>query len=382
MKYDRMTRDDLQMLVKHPSPPCVSLCLATSPIPENAREVQLRLKGMIRTAEERLPDSTARELLEPVRNLERLADFWSSLGRGLAVYSAAGYFRVIKLPDAVPDRIEIGDAFLVRPLAPFVTENTQFRILSVSKDQARIVECHRYGCEAEHDLDVSLAKTLRYDDGEETLQQHTGTPAPAGNTQAMFHGQGSGQDVREEHLVRYLRDVAKAAEEHLRDFTGPVVFAGSDQAFGHLAGELGQVRLQDVHMAGNHDGLPLAELHEKALHIAQNAFTSETSQMVERFHDARPQGLASADAGEVLRAAATGSVETLLLATDADLRGTYDQATGKAIFGDGSGLSDTDLLNAAAVETLRHGGNVVTLDAGSMPDKAPMAAIFRFVSGV
>ncbi|MDX2243921.1 MAG: hypothetical protein NW224_24865 [Leptolyngbyaceae cyanobacterium bins.302] len=39
---------------------------------------------------------------------------------------------------------------------------------------------------------------------------------------------------------------------------------------------------------------------------------------------------------------------------------------------------DEDLLNAAAIQTLFHGGTVYAVEPQNVPDDAPVAAVFRY----
>jgi hypothetical protein len=36
------------------------------------------------------------------------------------------------------------------------------------------------------------------------------------------------------------------------------------------------------------------------------------------------------------------------------------------------------LLNAAAIQTIFHGGTVYAVEPGAVPDEAPVAAVFRY----
>ena len=67
-----------------------------------------------------------------------------------------------------------------------------------------------------------------------------------------------------------------------------------------------------------------------------------------------------------MRAASTGRVEFLFLIENGAIPGTVD--------------GGADLLDTAAVQTLRHGGDVQTLLETSMPSGSPICAIFRYAA--
>jgi len=48
----------------------------------------------------------------------------------------------------------------------------------------------------------------------------------------------------------------------------------------------------------------------------------------------------------------------------------------------GAAEGGADLLDTAAVQTLRHGGDVQTLPETSMPSGSPVCAIFRYASEI
>ena len=69
---------------------------------------------------------------------------------------------------------------------------------------------------------------------------------------------------------------------------------------------------------------------------------------------------------EIVRAASVGRVEHLFLLENGSIPGAVD--------------GGADLLDTAAVQTLRHGGDVQTVLETSMPSGGPICAIFRYAS--
>ncbi len=81
---------------------------------------------------------------------------------------------------------------------------------------------------------------------------------------------------------------------------------------------------------------------------------------------------------EVIRAAAAGQVDELLIAEGEELWGKYDpvrdtiEAHGHEVPG------DEDLIDLAAIQTLLNGGNVHLLPKENMPRQSTVAATFRY----
>jgi hypothetical protein len=61
--------------------------------------------------------------------------------------------------------------------------------------------------------------------------------------------------------------------------------------------------------------------------------------------------------------------------------GCYDPQTGQVQVHEREDPGDDDLLNTAVVYTLAHRGTVFAVEAGDMPERAPLVAIFRLPLG-
>jgi hypothetical protein len=108
------------------------------------------------------------------------------------------------------------------------------------------------------------------------------------------------------------------------------------------------------------------EMYQQSLELVRSVTTGPTRHALERFDKQIGTGHASTDAQEIVLAASTGRVEQLFLLENG--------AVASAIEG------GADLLDTAAVQTLRHGGDVHTLLQASMPSDGPICAIFRYAS--
>ena len=99
---------------------------------------------------------------------------------------------------------------------------------------------------------------------------------------------------------------------------------------------------------------------------------------VERFQALSGSGDARGATGieGVVRAAYQGRIE--LLTADEAVWGSYDEAADEVATGARFAETGQDLLDAAAVRTLRHGGSVHVLPRGEMPEDVPVAAILRY----
>lgn len=80
---------------------------------------------------------------------------------------------------------------------------------------------------------------------------------------------------------------------------------------------------------------------------------------------------------EILGAATEGRVDTVVVAEDETLWGRFEP--GQALVAHGKpGPDDEDLLNQAALLTLRNGGRAFALPRERLPRQVPAAATLRF----
>lgn len=122
------------------------------------------------------------------------------------------------------------------------------------------------------------------------------------------------------------------------------------------------------------------DLHEAAYAIMQPRLDADRGQAVERFAALHGSGDARAATSmeDVIRAAYQGRIDTLLLAEGEAVEGCYDEEADEVATGPEFAETDEDLLDAAAVQTLRHGGAVYVLPPEEMPDDAAAAALLRY----
>ena len=110
--------------------------------------------------------------------------------------------------------------------------------------------------------------------------------------------------------------------------------------------------------------------------IAQPAINSEAASAATRFANLSGTEKTTDDPPETVSAAIQGRVDSLLYDPKAELFGECDfvastiNITGNA--------DDDDLVDTAAVETLRHGGMIHAMTGQDIPTNGPLAAILRY----
>jgi hypothetical protein len=387
---DLLTRDEVRTLIDDHEGSCVSIYMPTHQVGEGIREDPVRLKNLLRQAEEdliaaglRTPE--ARELLEPSQKLVWDGLFWQYQSDGLALFLSAGAFRRYRLPLDFEELVIVSDRFHIKPLLPLLSGDGRFYVLALSQNEVRLLQGTRYNV-SEVDLEGvpdSLAEALKYNDPEKRLQFHTGTRTPGGKGQrpAVFHGHGvASADDPKDYVLRYFRQVDEGLQALLRGEQAPLVLAGVDYLLPIYREANSYPLLAEGGVEGNPEELSVKELHKWAWDLVQPHFLQAQEEAAIRYKQLAGIGSeqASDDLEKVVPAAYHGRVETLFVALDIQQWGGFDPETNRVVVHRKAEPGDEDLLDFAAIHTLVNGGAVYAVERKKMPDGPLVAAVFRY----
>lgn len=360
---------------------CVSLYMPSHRAGPETRQDPVRLKNLLGRAEEELlgrglrrPE--ARDLLAPAERLMDDGEFWQHQGDGLALFLSGSLGRVYRLPVPFDELVVVNDRFHVKPLLRLLTGDGRFLVLALSKKQIRMLEGTRQTIDEVELEDVpgSLADVAVHREMR-SLQWHTGAAGGGGGRRAaVFHGHGPEED--EEIIRKYLRSIDQGLRQAVPDERSPLVLAGVDPLLDLYRHLTSYPHVLPEGVSGNPDDLRPEELHERAWAIVEPHFGKATAAAAERYRQANGTGLTAAGAVEVVEPAFHGRVDTLWVAVGIQRWGRYSERGVEVR--DRPQPGDQDLLDLAAVQTLFHGGTVYAVDAGDVPDDAPVAALLRY----
>ena len=383
------SRSDLNTLMDATPSPGVSFYLPTHVRGAETRQDHIRLKNLIVEARQNLATAglNPREveaILGPAAALVADNDFWQHQDIGLALFLGDGQTYTYKVPIAFEPKVAVGPAFHLTPLLPLLASDGAFHVLTITAQSVRLFEASRFSMVQDDtaDLPGSIDDVSGQPDYENPLQAspigrpHTGT---INITKSQVSGQ-SPEDWRKANTVEFVRRVAVALEHHLAAHRQPVVLIADAEIQGHFQklSDLGPLLAGVVEM--NPESLDVNALHAAAYDIVRPMFDEDRRQAVDRLAALLGSGDAHAtlDAGEIVKAAHVGQIETLMLAEGAELWGRFDEATGNVTMGGEAAAAGQDLLDGVAAQVLRHGGAITMLSPDEMPDAAPAAAVLRF----
>jgi len=380
--------DQIKRLAAYEANPCISIYLPTHRMARETEQDPIRLKNLLAEAEERLIADGLRRpeaagLLERARELVDDYDFWQHQSDGLAVFVAPAHTFVLRLPADMPEEVHIGVRFHVRHLLPVIANNGRFYLLTVAQDRVRLFEGSRHAMTAVETghIPESIAKLRGMTDYEEKVGFHpTGpTPTTGGTPTAKFHAGGEApQDVRENQLKEWLREVANGTARQLGGDTAPLVVAADERNLGHFRACCSYPHLLDDGIAEHPEALDEEQLHRRAWALVEPVFAERVREAQEHFASLAGEGHERAphDVPSIVQAAMNGRIDVLFVAEDAQVVGRVNPGTGKGeICRDGEG---EDLLDRATAEALATGAFVYSLPKEQVPGGHAAAAILRY----
>jgi hypothetical protein len=346
----------------------------------------VRLKNLLRSVEEGLlargmDHAEAGKYLQAALDLFDDEQFWQHQGDGLALFMAADDFHSYRLPYAVDERVTIAGSYDVRPLLPLFTANGRYYILALSQHDVRLFEATRYTI---HQLDLpqgtpqSIEEAL-HEDRAEPLEIHSG--ALRGSAHAgEYHGQSAAGEENRNRIERYLNLVAAGLQKFLGEQQTPLVLAGVEYLPPLYRKVSNYAAILEESITGNPDGLSAQELQQKAWPIVERHFRLQLDNVIEQYQQLAAAGQGSDKLEEVAAAAAYGRVDTLIIATNVQVWGTFKAETGKVVRHTDEQRQEDDLalLDFAAAQTLQNSGMVYTLPEEEMPTDSPILALFRY----
>jgi hypothetical protein len=382
---DVVDKEQLRRLIEWNAGPAVSIYLPAGDAGLEAQQNQIRLKNLLTDAKRKLRAFgvgvlQTEGLLAPIEQLRQDPRSWDQRACTLALFANSEGLRQFHLPVRFEELVVVADAFHVKPLFHLLNRNGRFYVLALSQDQVRLLRGSQYGfmrVRLEDALE-NVADAIKRDDREKQLQFHTGTPGGSGKRVAMFHGQGSGIDNARFRLDRYLRLVEQSVAPILGGAREPLILACVDpiaaayqaiNTYSHLVGET---------IRGNPDTRQDAELWSMGWSIAKPLIMAHQVEAIRRYKARAPVRPASEDIEQIGIKARQGAVEELFVALGHQRWGKADVRSHRVEVHSEPVPGDRDLLDLAATETFRHGGQVYALEEERMPAKAPAAALLRF----
>lgn len=364
---------------------CVSLVLPVDPTGEGRKAARIHLKNgasqFKRQLESRGADTSEwKEAFEAVAALQDDDGFWDRTSGGLAIFAAPGFLRRYVLPVPFEPQAHVGSVFDVTALLGAVGTGTEFYLLAISQAGARLFRGSRFTVvELElPDAPRGVDDLFLQDDTSPQLQFRTLGGGGAAQA-AVIHGQGSTARAEDAHVLHYFRLVDEDVRKIVEGTRAPLIFAGDAPLFPLYKEANSYGKLADEFVSGNPDRLDAARLHAQAWPIVRQQLDRARDEFVDTIEEGIAKGRGSNKIATIVHKSVSGLTASLALRQGARAWGAFDGQSGTDqvhVHAERTAKSE-DLLNLAAVHTIRHGGDVAIVSERAPANDAAAAAMFR-----
>lgn len=370
--HDVVGFHDLRLLATASSP-CITIVIPLA----NPLELPVRLKNAIRSVTRKLEDimpQSSDTLLEPVRELARTTETEGVWSNGLIVFRSPDVFRYFFLHRHVPELHAVEERFQIRPLLSAVAREQRFHLLGLSRRDVRLFHCTQHRVEHATIRPQNFRVWLATRKPDHVFENRAAAGPSVGSMKGVSFGTNTDREREDEYLVHFFKEVDNGVTALLRDDAAPLLLAGTEDEVAIYRRVSTHPRLLDQYVHGSPDGLSERELHRRAMAIAMRLCSLPLQSAIGELEKQRDKSRVSLDAQSVIKSAWEGGVADLFLSQRAEFIGRWNEQTYQVE----SGSPGEDLLNAAALQTVLHGGQAFALEDEDMPEKHEVAAVLRF----
>jgi hypothetical protein len=383
-------RSEFDALMTTQERPWVSIFMPTHRPGAEGQQDPIRLKNLVRQAEDRLIDlglrtPDARKLLGEPQKLLTDDLFWRDQQEGLALYCAPSFFRSYRLPLRFDETLVVSGRPYLRPILPLFTTQCRFFVLALSKQHLRFFSGSRHAISEVplNGVPRSIDEAMKYDEFDKPRRARWVQPSGQGRSGhaeggATYRGLGVEGEASKDNLLRYSQMVDRGLHQVLREEKAPLVVAAVEYLMPIYREANTYAHLLDRGVEGNPDLLKPEELHRQAWRVVEPHFKGREEEAIKRFTTLAGTGRSSHQIEDIVPAAATGRVDTLWVARGVQVWGRFDPQDGSVVEHQAPRVGDQELVDLAAVQTILHGGTVYSRDQAKAPGDGVVAAIFRY----
>ncbi len=381
-----LTSKLIQDLLEINEEPCLSLYMPTHRThPDNLKDGIL-FKVLVKELEKSLlikySSSEVQNYLKPFEILANDNDFWNHTLDGLSVFSTRNYWEIIGLNMPVDQLAVVADSFHTKPLRQYIQSLDRYHVLALTLHDFKLYEGNRHSLSEIH-LPESIPDTITKALGEELTEKHLTVASyggTGGESSGMRHGHGGKKEEVDVDAERFFRVVANAVDEaYSKPFGFPVILAALPEHH-HLFYKVNKnKRVLPEGIPLDPSGVSKERLRTMAWEIMEPEVELKLNSYVDKFRQAKANGMGIEELKEAAKAVVGGRIETLLVEANLliPVRIT-NLITGNTQKKDLKNPRVDDLLDDMSELALKMGGNVIVLPQEKMPTNTGLAAILRY----
>ncbi len=380
---DEIKKSEIEETLSSSAEPCLTLLMPTKQIAgEAVDKMKIRFKNLIREGEKKLKskwnfsEEEAQKFIAPLEEHLNKRDFWLNQSSGLVMLKDRNTFNYYRLPIKFDSELIVEKYFHIKPYISEIFSEKRFFLLAVSRNSCRIFQGTLQEIEKLEieDLPQGIEEMIADQDRESSTQQHS---AAKGGTSVIHHGHDDRDQKVPTELLRYLKEIKNSINPYLKEKSIPLLVMCVKDIFPHLKDVFEDANMLKNFVQGSPDKLSSQELLERARPIIKPHFKQPYNETAKKYREAKGSDNTSASIEEIVPASYQGRIDTLMLTANRTKMGVYKPDQGEIEF-DIPSPQGYDLVNYAAINTLKTGGEIYLFEEENFPEDSNICALFRY----
>ncbi|VDG21428.1 baeRF6 domain-containing protein [Lactiplantibacillus mudanjiangensis] len=378
---DILVKNDLnQLMQQRDAGPFIAIYLNTDAVLNDLNQRRLQLKELVATAEQQLAQRFPKENFRPFQvQFDRLAadnSWWlQHTGPQTGLIANAHTLVTFDLQTPTEAQVIVNSMPAIRPILADRQQQFDFDLLALNETsmamyqhrESRLIETP-LPADAPIDLKTTLGTEKRGGD-----LNFNSSPAHGVN----YHGHNAKAEEREIDQRNYYQQVDQYILDHYsKSSQRPLILIGlphNQAVFRKLSKN--PYLSQHLMLDQSPNGLDLPALQEAVKPLQDKWHTQLTDILLSRYDQAQSRKLALADPFDMIKPALAGRIDTLIVASNAQVSGTLNTTDGSV---------DTDLplpdnlIDDLVDEVLSKQGQIRMIPADRMPTETAALALLRY----
>ncbi|AHG22455.1 hypothetical protein Z042_24725 [Chania multitudinisentens RB-25] len=361
---DIPSREEFSRLADVRSDVCISIYLETSPLRQKLEASKIQLGNFIKQAlqgvmEKGLDKRRLALLEEELHSVLEDDDFWDLHARSLAILATPDSIVTYRLANELPNQLEVGERFYLKPLLRALTFPHSAYILALSENQTRLIEF--FADVPAVEVAVPNMPTHKLDAmGDAALNDH--------HYGAVHH------KVR---LAQYTRKIDHALRPIFASHDYPLILASTEPLASIYRSTNTLPNLTNETFFSNAEHLGISELVTQVRPLLENYYQAQLKALQSRFEARAGERRVTQILSDAARAATFGAIELLLINIDSSVNGTINDE-GLITFNGSSDDASYGVIDEIAKRALATGARVLAVRSEDLPPGADLNAILRY----
>ncbi|WP_337262267.1 MULTISPECIES: baeRF11 domain-containing protein [unclassified Serratia (in: enterobacteria)] len=343
---------------------CISIYLETSPLRQQLEASKIQLgnfitKALLQVAEKGLDKRRLVLLEEELLSVLEDPDFWDLHARSLVILATPDSILTYRLANELPNQLEVGERFYLKPLLRALTFPHSAYILALSENQARLIEFFADVPALEVTV-PNMPSRKRDAMGDAALNDH--------HHGAVHH------KVR---LAQYTRQIDQALRPIFANHDYPLILVSTEPLASIYRSTNSLPNLTNETLSSNVEHLGVSELVTQVRPLLENYYQAQLNALKARFETRAGERRVTQELSDAARAATFGAIDTLLINIDSSVNGSIDDE-GLITFSGSDDEISYGVIDEIAKRALATGAKVLAVRSKDLPHGADLNAILRY----